>query len=84
MIAILTVAVAGLAGAAYLRWANVRADDYSLDLAREPDGLASVLVKEWDHAGVDPGLLGEAIFYTHPPLRDRLIHAMAWKMTHAG
>ena len=79
MLAILTVVAAGLAGAAYLRWANVRADAYSLDLAREPEGLASVLVKAWDHASVDPNPLEEALFYTHPPLKRRLVQAMTWE-----
>ena len=30
-------------GASYLRWVNVRADAFSLDHAREPDGLVAVI-----------------------------------------
>ncbi len=84
MIAIVTVVAAALVAAAYLRWANVRADDYSLAHARAPDALAAVLVREWDHAGVDPSALEAAIFYTHPPLESRLVHAMQWKAAHGG
>jgi STE24 endopeptidase len=84
IVAILSVTTAGLAGAAYLRWANVGADAYSLDHAREPDGLASVLVRDWDHDSIQPNPLEEAIFYTHPPLKGRLVHAMTWKAAHGG
>ena len=76
--------VAGLAGGAYLRWANVRADAYSLDHAREPDGLAAVIEREWDHQSVDPTPVEAAIFYTHPPLAGRLRRAMDWKAAHGG
>jgi STE24 endopeptidase len=73
------MACAWLAGAGYLRWANVRADAYSLEQAREPDGLASVIEQEWDHQSVDPSPPEEALFYTHPGMSGRLAHAMAWK-----
>ena len=76
--------VAGLAAGAYLRWANVRADAYSLDHAREPDGLAAVIEREWDHDSVDPTPLEAAIFYTHPPLQSRVRQAMDWKAAHDG
>jgi STE24 endopeptidase len=84
MIGLATLAVAGLAASGYLRWANVRADAYSLDHAREPDGLCAVIEREWDHDSVDPTPLEAAIFYTHPPLASRLRHAMDWKAAHGG
>jgi STE24 endopeptidase len=80
----LAATLAALAGSAYLRAANVGADAYSLDHAREPDGLAAVIVREWDHQSVDPTPIEAAIFYTHPPLEGRLVHAMAWKAAHGG
>ena len=80
---ILSLACAGLAEAGYLRWANVRADSYSLDHAREPDGLAAVIEREWDHQSVDPSWPEEALFYTHPPMTSRIRHAMAWKAAQA-
>jgi len=75
---------ATLAGNGYLQWANVRADQYSLDHARAPDGLAADLVQFWDHASVDPGRLETALFYTHPPLNERFAHIAAWKASHPG
>jgi STE24 endopeptidase len=84
LILMLAIVCAGLAGAGYLRWANVRADAYSLDHAREPDGLAAVIEQEWDHQSVDPSPLEEALFYTHPAMVGRLGHAMAWKAAHGG
>jgi STE24 endopeptidase len=79
IILMLAMACAWLAGAGYLRWANIRADAYSLEQAREPDGLASVIEQEWDHQSVDPSPPEEALFYTHPGMSGRLTHAMAWK-----
>jgi STE24 endopeptidase len=58
------------------------ADQYSLDHAREPDGLAAALERDWDRHAVDPSPLAAAVFYTHPPLKSRLIHAMTWKSQH--
>lgn len=86
VIAAATVTLAALAGAAYLRWANVGADAYSLDHAREPDGLAAVIEDEWrsdpDHDSASPSALETALFYSHPPLTRRLAHATAWKAAH--
>jgi STE24 endopeptidase len=79
-----TLVCAALAGAAYLRSANIGADAYSLDHAREPDGLVAVIERDWDHAAVDPSPLETALFYSHPPLTDRIRHAMAWKASHGG
>ena len=84
IILMLALVCSGLAGAGYLRWANVRADAYSLDHAREPDGLAAVIEQEWDHQSVDPSPIEEALFYTHPAMTGRLQHAMAWKAAHGG
>jgi Zn-dependent protease with chaperone function len=84
IIGAITIACAGLAGAAYLRWANVRADAYSLENAGEPDGLAAVIEREWDHQAVAPSPLETALFYSHPPLKDRIAHAMAWTAARAG
>ncbi len=79
-----TLTLAWLAVAAYFRLANVGADAYSLDHAREPDGLAAAIEREWDHNAVAPAPLETALFYSHPPLQDRIAHAMAWKAAHPG
>jgi STE24 endopeptidase len=84
IIFMLAIICAGLAGAGYLRWANVRADAYSLEHAREPDGLVAAIEAEWDHDSVDPSPIEEAIFSTHPAMTGRIRHAMAWKAAHGG
>jgi STE24 endopeptidase len=80
----LILAAAGLAESGYLRWANVRADAYSLDHARAPDALITVIEREWDHQSLDPSPLEEALFYTHPAMAGRIRHALAWKAAHGG
>ena len=80
----LAMVCAGLAGTGYLRWANVRADAYSLEHAPEPDGLAAAIEGEWNHESVDPSPLEEAIFSSHPAMIGRIRHAMAWKAAHGG
>jgi STE24 endopeptidase len=67
---------------AFIRWINVRADQYSLDHAKEPDGLALALLDEWRGEAVDPSPVQEALFYDHPSLKSRLEHAMRWKAAH--
>lgn len=84
MILIFALGVGTLTTVGYLRWANVRADAFSLEHAREPDGLAAVLERTWDHESVDPSLIEAALFYSHPPLGERLAHAMCWKATRAN
>ena len=87
ILAIIAVVFIGLAAPlsnGFVQAVNVRADDFSLAHAREPDGLAAVLERRWDHENVDPPLIERALFYPHPPLKDRILHAMAWKADHGG
>ena len=84
IVAVAMMIAATLASSAAIRWMNVRADDFSLTYARQPDGLAAGLERDWNHQAVDPSPLARAVFYTHPPMRGRLIHAMAWKAAHGG
>ncbi len=78
-VAIAYLCLAVMADHAFIRWINVRADQYSLDHAREPDGLAQALLHEWKGEAVAPSPLQEALFYDHPALKGRLEHAMRWK-----
>ena len=68
---------------AFDRVVNVRADQYSLDHAREPDGLAAAVLREHGGDKADPSPLEEALFYNHPSVRRRLLHAMRWKAAHS-
>ncbi len=72
-----------MAERAYGRWINVRADQFSLDHAREPDGLAINLLRNWRDDKVDPAPLEEALFFDHPSLQSRIEHAMRWKAEQA-
>ncbi len=68
---------------AFDRAVNVRADQYSLDHAREPDGLAAMVLRQHGGDKADPSPLEEAVFYDHPSVRSRILHAMQWKSAHA-
>ena len=83
-VALVYLALAVTADHALIRWVNVGADQYSLDHARSPDGLAQALLHEWKGEAVDPAPLQEALFYDHPSLQSRLLHAMHWKASHGG
>ena len=83
ILAVLSVGAGAVAERAYGRWINVRADQFSLDHAREPDGLAINLLRNWRDDKVDPGPLEEALFFDHPSLQSRIEHAMRWKAEHA-
>ncbi len=78
-IGLVWLAGAGVAFNTFDRLVNVRADQYSLDHAREPDGLAQSLTRDWRGDDIDPPAWEEALFYDHPPLRSRVLHAMRWK-----
>ncbi len=84
MIAIAWIAVSAVAFNAFDRAINVRADQYSLDHAREPDGLAASLIAAPQADRPDPSFLEEVLFYDHPPLKRRLLHAMSWKAAHVA
>ena len=82
LIATAWLSLAAIADHSFIRAINVRADQYSLDHAREPDGLAAALLHEWSGEDIDPSPLQEALFYSHPSLQGRLLHAMRWKAAH--
>jgi STE24 endopeptidase len=65
--------------ASFSRWAEVESDRFSLERAREPDGLARALVKTIEYRAATPGRLEETLFYTHPSVGSRVRMAMEWK-----
>jgi len=77
------IVVLGVVGnplaASFSRWAEVESDRFSLERAREPDGLARALVKTIEYRAATPGRLEETLFYTHPSVGSRVRMAMEWK-----
>jgi STE24 endopeptidase len=61
-----------------VRVAEVQADAFGLDAAREPHGFASVAMRLSTYRKLEPGALEEAIFYDHPSGRARVERAMRW------
>ncbi|MDX2143892.1 MAG: M48 family metallopeptidase [Rhodospirillaceae bacterium] len=59
------------------------ADAYSLSLAKEPDGLATALLKTAEYRDPTPHPIAEALFHSHPSVQNRIRVAMAWKAEHA-
>jgi STE24 endopeptidase len=63
---------------------EIEADYFGLNIAREPDGAASVAVKLSEYRKLDPGPWEEIIFYDHPSGRTRIMNAMKWKAENLG
>lgn len=62
-----------------VRTMEVEADYYGVNLSREPDGMAEVLLKLVEYRKADPGPIEEFIFFDHPSTRNRVYNAMRWK-----
>lgn len=67
-----------------IRIGESRADIFSLENAREPDGMARALVKTVEYRAASPSRLEEIIFYDHPAVANRVRRAMDWKAAHQG
>jgi STE24 endopeptidase len=82
------LAVLGLLGTPLIvsitRIGEIEADRYSLEVAREPDGLARALVKTIEYRAATPSALEETLFYTHPSVGNRIRRAMEWKAKHGA
>jgi STE24 endopeptidase len=64
------------------RMGEAEADNFSLRVANEPDGLARALVKTIEYRAATPGKVEEALFYSHPSVSWRVHNAMVWKAAH--
>ncbi|GGX77097.1 M48 family metalloprotease [Massilia dura] len=62
-----------------VRFVENQADVYSLDHAREPDGMAIALLRTADYRAPNPGAVEEWLFYDHPSIAHRIERAVAWK-----
>jgi STE24 endopeptidase len=68
----------------YIRWGETEADNYSLKVARDPDGLSSALIKTVEYRKASPGPVEEFFFHDHPSVENRVHNAMVWKAENAG
>ena len=62
-----------------IRTQEIEADRFGLNLAREPLGLAEVLLKLTEYRKPDPGPIEEFLFFDHPSTRFRIHDAMRWR-----
>jgi len=62
-----------------LRVVEIEADNYGLNVARQPDAFASVFLKTADNHKVAPGYWEEVFFFDHPSREHRIMAAMKWK-----
>jgi STE24 endopeptidase len=83
MFLVVWLAVSSITTNNFVRLINVGADQYSLDHAKEPDGLALWLIRDWRGDKPNPSPLEETLFYDHPSLVSRLQHIAQWKAAHA-
>lgn len=67
-----------------IRISEVEADAYGLEVAKEPDGFASIAMKLSEYRKIEPGPLEEFIFYDHPSGATRVRMAMEWKAANAN
>lgn len=65
-----------------VRVAEVEADSFGLNAAREPDGFAKIALKLGTYRKLDPSPIEEFIFFDHPSGRARIRMAMDWKAAH--
>ena len=62
-----------------IRTAEVEADLFGLNAAREPDGFAEAIFKLGEYRKLEPGTAEEFIFFDHPSGYNRIFAAMRWK-----
>jgi len=62
-----------------VRVAELEADMYGLNAAREPDGMARAAIHLGEYRKMSPGPVEEWIFFDHPSGRTRILAAMRWK-----
>ena len=58
---------------------ELAADRYSLETVDLPDALATALVKSAEYRYPRPHPVQEFLFYSHPSVERRVLHAMRWK-----
>ncbi|MGB5579983.1 MAG: M48 family metalloprotease, partial [Woeseia sp.] len=62
-----------------IRVHEAEADNYGVNVSRQPDGFARVAMRLSEYRKISPGPWETFIFYDHPSGRDRVYRAMLWK-----
>ncbi|MGA7615809.1 MAG: M48 family metallopeptidase [Thermoanaerobaculia bacterium] len=65
-----------------IRVQEIEADAFGLNLARQPDGFATISLKLGEYRKLAPGPVEETLFFDHPSGRNRILMAMRWKAEH--
>lgn len=62
-----------------IRVNEAEADNYGINVSRQPDGFARVAMRLSEYRKISPGPVERFIFHDHPTGRDRVHMAMVWK-----
>jgi len=64
------------------RTMEAEADNYGVNVSRQPDGFAQAALHLSEYRKMKPGPLEEFVFYDHPSGWNRILRAMVWKAEH--
>ena len=65
-----------------IRVHEAEADNYGINVSRQPDGFARAAMRLSEYRKISPGPLERFVLYDHPSGRDRVHMAMLWKSEH--
>jgi STE24 endopeptidase len=65
-----------------IRVHEAEADNYAINVSRQPDGFARVAMRLSEYRKISPGPLERFVFYDHPSGHDRVYMSMLWKSEH--
>ena len=66
------------------RTMEAEADNYGINVSRQPDGFAQAAMHLSEYRKMQPGHLEEILFYDHPSGWNRIHRVMVWKAEHLG
>ncbi len=64
------------------RTMEAEADNYGLNVSRQPDGFAQAAMQLSEYRKIAPGPIEEFVFYDHPSGWNRVHRSMVWKAEH--
>jgi STE24 endopeptidase len=64
------------------RTMEAEADNYGVNVSRQPDGFAQAALHLSEYRKMKPGAVEELVFYDHPSGWNRIHRAMVWKAEH--